>query len=431
MTNSDQAIEVRASASVIHVPSLLQGVLTALALLFLWSGALITVFMGIVNAVFQDPTMSDPLSMFLLSALLFGSGALLLPSIYYGLSRAFGRPTVDTLPWLRRTHPVLWIFAFPIILAIGYGVVQLPVLSWIVLPPLHLLAVGIPVGWMLFLAVRELPLGSSQRLWGVFDSGLILAPALITILEMLAAVAFMLPVAMYIASQPELMGKIMSLAETIQEAPPSPDTLLQEFGPYLVRPGVLFGVLIFGAVIVPLIEELIKPIGVWLLAKHRLRPAAGFAAGALSGAGYAFFESLALTSGGQEWPALMLARVGTASVHILTTAITGWALVQAWTHRRYVLLGLCYLTSVAIHGLWNGLTIYSAFTALAEIQNLPFEFPTATGLAMAAPASLVALGMASLGLLILFNRKLAAGMPAGAVPPHEGTTAEAPQESVL
>jgi hypothetical protein len=372
-------------------------------------GGYLTVFMGIVNAAFQDPTMSDPLSMFLLSALLFGSGALLLPSIYYGLSRAFGRPTVDTLPWLRRTHPSLWIFAFPIVLAIGYGVVQLPVLSWIVLPPLHLLAVGIPVGWMLFLAVRELPLGSSQRLWGVFDSGLVLAPALITVLELLAALAFMLPVAIYIAGQPELVGKIMSLAETIQETPPSPDMLLEEFGPYLIRPAVLFGVLIFGAVVVPLIEELIKPIGVWLLAKRRLRPAAGFAAGALSGAGYALFESLALTSGGQEWPALMVARVGTAAVHILTTAITGWALVQAWTQRRYVLLGLSYLTSVAIHGLWNGLTIYSAFTTLAEMQNLPFEFPTATGLAMAAPTSLVALGMTSLGLLILFNRKLAAG----------------------
>ena len=272
-------------------------------------------------------------------------------------SRAFGRPTVDTLPWLRRTHPSLWIFAFPIVLAIGYGVVQLPALSWIVLPPLHLLAVGIPVGWMLFLAVRALPLGSSQRLWGVFDSGLVLAPALITFFELSAAVAFMLPVAIYIAGQPELVGKIMSLAETMQGTPPSPDMLLQEFGPYLVSPAVLFGVLIFGAVVVPLIEELIKPIGVWLLAKRRLSPAAGFAAGALSGAGYALFESLALTSGGQDWPALMVARLGTASVHILTTAITGWGLVQAWTRRRYVLLGLCYLTSVAIHGLWNGLTI--------------------------------------------------------------------------
>jgi hypothetical protein len=431
MMNSDQAIEAMAARSEAHVPSLIQGVLSTLALLFLWGGALIAVFMGMANAVFQDPAMSDPLSMFLLSALLFGSGVLLLPSIYYGLFRAFGRPTVDTLPWLRRTHPSLWIFAFPIILAIGYGVSQLPVLSWIALPPLHLLAVGIPVGWMLFLAVRDLPLGRSQRLWGVFDSGLVLAPALITFFELLAVIVFILLAAFYIAGQPELVGKIMSLAETIQETPPSPDVLLEEFGPYLVSPAVIFSVMIFGAVIVPLIEELIKPIGVWLLAKRRLRPAAGFAAGALSGAGYALFESLALASGGQEWTALMVARMGTASVHILTSAITGWALVQAWTRRRYLVLGLSYLTAVAIHGLWNGLTIFSAFTALAEMQNLPFEIPMATGLAMVAPTSLVILGMASLGVLILFNRKLAAETETTSVPSNTSTATEAPRESVL
>lgn len=419
------------SQSSIHIPSLLQGMLSGLALLLLWSGALITLSVGMMSAVLQDPTMGDPLSMFLMSALLFGSGLLLLPSIYYGLFRAMGRSTVDTLPWLRRTHPSLWIFAFPILLAIGYVAYQQPALSWLVLPPLHLLAVGIPVGWMLFLAVRGLPLGSSQRMWGVFGSGLVLAPALITIFELLAAIAFMLLASFYIASQPDLLDKIMSLAATMQEAPPSPETLLEQFGPYLVRPGVLFGVLVFGAAIVPLIEELIKPIGVWLLAKRRLRPAAGFAAGALSGAGYALFESLALTSGGQEWPALMVARIGTAAVHILTTAITGWALVQAWTHRRYVLLGLSYLTSVAIHGFWNGLTIYSAFTALAEMQDLPIDLPATTNLAMVAPVGLLLIGMASLGALILINRRLSLTLAPLTALSEISSPDEAPQESVL
>lgn len=413
-----------------HIPSLLQGMLSGLALLFLWGGALITLSVGMMNAVLQDPSMGDPLSMFLMTAMLFGSGILLLPSIYYGFFRAAGRPTLDMLPWLRRTQPSLWIFAFPIVLAVGYLAYQQPALSWLVLPPLHLLAVGIPVGWMLFLAVRELPLGSSQRMWGVFGSGLVLAPALITFFELLAAIAFLFLVSFYIASQPELLNKIMALAATMPETPPSPEALLEEFSPYLVRPGVLLGALVFGAVIVPLIEELIKPIGVWLLAKRRLQPAAGFAAGALSGAGYALFESLALTSGGQEWPALMVARIGTASVHILTTAITGWALVQAWRYRRYSLLGFAYLTSVAIHGIWNGLTIYTAFTSLAEMQNLPVALPTNTNLATVAPAGLMLIGIGSLGALIWCNRRLAAAQtsvtrPEIIVPP------DTPEESVL
>lgn len=425
-----QALDHPHSPPSIHVPSLLQGMLSGLALLLLWGSALITLSVGMMNAVLQDSSMGDPLSMFLMTAMLFGSGILLLPSIYYGLFRAVGRPTIDLLPWLRRTQPSLWIFAFPIILAVGYLAYQQPVLSWLVLPPLHLLAVGIPVGWMLFLSVRDLPLGSSQRMWGVFGSGLVLAPALITFFELLAAIAFLLLASFYIASQPDLLEKIMSLATTMQATPPSPEALLEEFSPYLVRPGVLLGVLVFGSVIVPLIEETIKPIGVWLLAKRRLRPAAGFAAGALSGAGYALFESLALTSGGQEWPALMVARLGTAAVHILTTAITGWALVQAWRHRRYLLLGFAYLTSVAIHGIWNGLTIYSSFIALAEMQDLPIDPPAAANLAAIAPVGLLLIGMACLGALVVCNRRLAAGItptpPSNIDPPLE-----TPPESVL
>lgn len=417
--------------STIHIPSLLQGVLSALALILLWGGALITMFVGMINAAVKDPAMGDPLSLFLMSALLFGSGLLMVPSVYYGLYRATGRPTIDSLPLLRRTRPALWIFALPIIIAMGALVYQNQILSWLLLPPLHLLAVGIPVGWMLFLAVRELPLGSSQRLWGIFDSGLILAPALITIFELVAAIGFMVLASFYIASQPELLNKIMSLAATMQEAPPSPEVLLEEFGPYLTRPSVLFAVLVFGAVIVPLIEELLKPIGVWLLAKRRLRPAAGFAAGALSGAGYALFESLALTSGGQEWPALMIARIGTAGVHILTTAITGWALVQAWTRRRYLLLGITYLTAVAIHGLWNGLTIASAFASLAEMQGLPIQIPSMTNLAIVAPAGLLLMGMASLAGLILINRRLVARQETAALKPDYTAQPGSPGESVL
>jgi uncharacterized membrane protein (DUF2068 family) len=118
-------------------------------------------------------------------------------------------------------------------------------------------------------------------------------------------------------------------------------------------------------------------------------------------------------------------------VHILTTAITGWALVQAWTRRRYLLLGITYLTAVAIHGLWNGLTIYSAFASLAEMKYLPFEMPAMTNLAMIAPFGLLLIGMASLAALILFNRRLATGLGAVVAQPDLSPQAETHQESVL
>ena len=56
---------------------------------------------------------------------------------------------------------------------------------------------------------------------------------------------------------------------------------------------------------------------------------------------------------------VVIARLGTTLVHILTAGLTGWALILAWREGRYIRLGLTYLTAVAIHALWNGLVILS------------------------------------------------------------------------
>jgi hypothetical protein len=117
---------------------------------------------------------------------------------------------------------------------------------------------------------------------------------------------------------------------------------------------------------VPLVEEAVKPIGVWLLLKRSLSPAEGFAAGALSGAGFAIFESLAASSTGEGWLILVSGRIGTAAVHILTTALMGWALVLARSQKRYLRLVGTYLGVVLIHGAWNALTM---FAAINGIQN--------------------------------------------------------------
>jgi RsiW-degrading membrane proteinase PrsW (M82 family) len=171
-------------------------------------------------------------------------------------------------------------------------------------------------------------------------------------------------------------------------------------------PAVIFSVIIFGAVIVPLIEELIKPVGVWLLAGRRLTPAEGFAIGALSGAGYALVESLFLGSGGQEWAFVVLARLGTSAVHILTAGLMGWALVTAWTQSRYIRLAAIYLLAVLIHGLWNGLTIASVFANMS--QTLPASAGSFSQIGSVIPYALASLAGAAFLTILLINRKLKA-----------------------
>jgi len=407
--------------------SALQVGLGAFALLNIWLAAALMAVFGVMGLVVQSSSPSELLAIFLVAGSLAGSGALLLPSIYHGLMRLMNRPAVDSLALLRRLRPGMWVVAFPLLLAAGYAVLQVPAITWLLLPPLHLLTVGVPVAWMLHLGVRDLPLGTPQRAWGVFTSGLLLGPFLISIIEMAAMVVVVLLAAVYIASDAQLTREVMGLVRLFQAGQPTQDELTQVLAPYLARPGVIFSVLAFGSLIVPLTEEALKSIGVWLLVGRRMTPQAGFAAGALSGAGYAFMESLLLTSNGQEWVSLMVARIGTSALHILTTAMIGWALVNAWQRGRYLRLGATYLGMVGLHGLWNGLTLYTAFQSLSQTQGNPSPSSIPAGLPNSiAPVLLLGLAILSLVWLITANRLLAANKLANSRLPTHGPAASQP-----
>lgn len=394
-----------------HWPSAFQFGCSALALVFLVSGAWLLWMIGF-SAVFASNWASlEPLSALLMAASFFGVALLLFPSAYYALLRLLNKPAPDLRVFLRHSHPALWIWIFPWVILIGFLASQTAITSILILPVFHLFGVGLPIGWVVYLATRNLPLGSPQRMWGVFGCGLVLAPAMISILEGLAVLGMILLGAIYVSTQPALMTKLMNLMETAQYAPPAPEEIMQIFGPYLLKPGFILAALALGAVIVPLIEEAVKPIGVWLLVGRPLSARAGFAAGALSGAGFAFSESLLLTSNGADWASLVVVRLGTGAIHIFTTALMGWALAVAWKHGHYHRLGAAYLCAVTIHGLWNGLTILTVFDQISGMLGEgAYSLPLGRA-ALIAPAALIMLAVGALGLLVFFNRRLTARRP--------------------
>ena len=388
---------------------------------------------GLAGVFIQQGAFADPLPMFLMAAGSAVSGLLLVPSAFYALWRLMGKQVEAPAHVLRKLQPGWWVLALPAVVLLGYLITQYSRITWLLLPVLHVLAIGLPVLWLLWLTVRGLPLGSPQRMWGVFDSGLVLAPALIAVAEIFAALAYVLLGALAIAGKPELVQRFTSLSSWFAYGSPSPEEVIQVLGPLLVKPAVILAALSFWSLVVPLIEELFKPIGVWLLAGRDLSPAAGFAAGALSGAGYALFESLALTSSGAEWTALVVARIGTSAVHILTASLTGWGMAMAWKYRRYALLGLTYLGAVFIHGLWNGLTLFSSFSALAEAQGLPLDIPGVAQLGQIAPIGLITMALAAFAALLWANWRLGRPGQVDAIPVPEPVDApsENPEESML
>lgn len=390
-----------------------------LAIANLWSAALALALYGLFQGLSEGMYLQAG-AMSVAAAAFFLAGCLCVPSVYYPLCRLFNWRAIGTEPVLQRIRPVWLLLAFPAVLGLGYLVTQAEKSGWILLPPFYVLAIGLPVILVLYMAVRRLPLGSSQRLWGVFDSGLVLGPGLILVFELFALLAFILLAAVMVASQPELIEQIRSLAEQASSQTLTQDELLQLLAPILQRPAVILGILAFAALVVPLIEEFFKPIGVWLLVGRGLSPAEGFAAGALSGAGYALFESLMLSEVGESWIWVVLGRAGTAVLHITTSGAVGWALVQAWSHKRILRFGLVYLVAVLVHGTWNAVVIVNAYFLLsAEQHTSSLPESLAVWVERGIPFLLVLIAIAMFAALIWINRRLALHVTSPASGPAE------------
>ncbi len=253
-----------------------------------------------------------------------------------------------------------------------------------------------------YLAIHGLALGSPQRVSGIFAAGSFLGPALIFAAEFMVLLAILAVGVFWLASNQELMTSLAAQMERLQNGSLSPEQVQQLLLPYLNKPVLIFGVGIFAAVIVPLIEELLKPVGVWFLVGKAIKPADGFVAGILCGAGYALIESLGLASSGEAWASLAVARIGTAGIHILTTGLSGWALALAWRQNRYIRLGGVYLFNVFYHGLWNALTLTIVVTSLPRLGNTGI-YTQLDGIARVAPTLLVGMAVLAVTGLLAAN----------------------------
>jgi RsiW-degrading membrane proteinase PrsW (M82 family) len=397
-----------------HWYSAVQFGLSALAVIIIEGLALLLVLAGLGN-ILRGAEARAAIPLFMLAASLGVAGLLALPSAGYALARLLGYPAWRWSAILTRPRWALVILALPLIILGGYWISRQEAPLLLVLPLLQPLAVSIPLVWICAVSLRGLPLGSPQRAWGVIASGAVLGPLLIFFLEV---IAFILAVGIWsfaAASQPQMAQDILSLSQRLNAAPLDAQAMQEILLPYLSQPTVIFSITVFVAVVIPLLEELVKPIGLWLLAGRSMSPALGFTAGALSGAGFALVESLGFTSSAEDWAVLVFLRIGTGFVHIAASALVGWGLGAAWSEGRYLHLGLAYLSAVALHGLWNGLSILSAVGSFLSHSSSPIPgipWLEANHLAFAGMALLSSVGF---GVLLWGNHRLRSAAPDRAV----------------
>ncbi|MBN1669246.1 MAG: PrsW family intramembrane metalloprotease [Anaerolineales bacterium] len=357
----------------LHWFSIWQLALSLIAILGLWGLALPSALLGLSTLL--SGSALDAVPSFMSAAGLGLAGLLLVPSAGLAFLRILGRP----YSWRYRFSIPLWILLpiIPIVFLLGHLVSDQALLAWWLLPLFHGLAIVLPTLWLVGMGVRGLHLGSPQRIWGALAGGLVLAPLLSLVVELALGLFVVVGFTIYLAQDASMVNQLAELSDQIAAANQDPELILGLLLPYLERPAVIGVAFLYGALAVPLIEELFKPVGVWLLARRNLTPGQGFGLGLVSGAGYAIFENIALASGlGADWAAIMFARLGTSAIHVLTTGLLGWGLVLAWRQGRFDRLILAYLGAVALHAAWNGAVIAQALTEILPAdQVVPLPEP--------------------------------------------------------
>lgn len=361
----------------------------------------------------------DLLSIHLRTAGLILVAALLLPSLAFSFLRIVGAPVRVERPWLAgRSYwaalggvALVWFLAWLLSTQVFKGAGP----SWSLAPPLYLLVTGLPVAFWFLLAAHGLTVGSAQRRWGLLAATLAGSTLVIIVVELLAMVAILILAAGVLASRPDWAAQVNQLARQLSNMQIDPETLTRILTPYLTQPWVVYLALALVSGLIPLIEEALKPLAVWILASRRPTPSEGFVAGLICGAGFALFESLGMLStfSGDTWPAMALGRAGTDLLHMTTSSLLGWALASAWQNQKYWRLWLAYLGAVAAHGLWNLASLSSSIPPTLAPFPSPLLRLLQSPLIAGRGIGLVALLL--LAILLILSGYLRAHQPASLV----------------
>ena len=383
-------------------------ILSALGIIYflvqVWGGGML----WLVNLIDPQTGVAENIPNGLLVWASLLSALLLVPVFWLSFNRLAGKPAPALLDGQRPHVRVILrvsLLAWPLVLALGWLVAGRPGLAVWLLGPINILAAGIPVVWIYALAQRRLEAGPIERKWRIFGFSLTVSPVVIVLAEVLALAVLgiaALVLALVLASlNPSFSQELETLVQQIS-ASQDVEVILQLLEPYLMRPVVIFGALAVLSGIIPLIEEILKPLALWGLAGRDLTDQEGFVAGLLSGAGFALLENLLyftniLTAEG--WLFMVIGRAGTGVLHMFSSGLVGWALARAWRSGKWPFLGGMTLLAVAFHGLWN------AFALLGGLgPSLVYGTNPTLGQQLLFYLPLILLFLIEVSALVLINR---------------------------
>ena len=330
-----------------------------LSCLMTFSLAGLLVFLGVSGVLAKTNSLMDITAVFMLAGLIAAVGILNIPSIVLAGRSLSGKqfePGIETNPFRLASFALI---SLPVWLLGGQWITQTTLAVWL-LPWFNILALLIPIWWLVEFGRQQLPLGSSQRSWGLVSISLGVTPLITLLAELILTVLVVLVVFMKLSVEPVWMEKFNQLIIQFNQSDFDPQFFASFLKDLLASPLVITAIFLTVGLFMPLMEELLKPLGLWALRKRLLTPAEGFSGGLICGAGFALIESatmIAQTGGGSDWGQMVLLRIGTSLLHMTASGFVGWGLASAWRQKKYGRTMLTILAAAGVHGLWNTLAI--------------------------------------------------------------------------
>ncbi|MBN2045734.1 MAG: PrsW family intramembrane metalloprotease [Anaerolineales bacterium] len=331
--------------------------------------------------------------LFSYAAASFVLGLLVFPAVILAVRRLNNRaPTNGILAARLTRRQIVWLLVVYLMVLMG-GILlsNTPRLDWLFMPLLNVLGLSLPVIFLFWLGAKNLPVSSTQRNWTVFGFSFTISPLIIVVIELLVIFTGIILVSVLLVFiVPDFPSRIEEFARMMETAQDTMQLPQEEVASLLQSPLVIGLLLFFAAGLVPLVEESIKPLGVWLLAGRKLTPQDGWLLGLLSGAGFALIENLGNLAIGQGWTALALARGGATALHMFNSAIIGYTFVLSRQQKRWWKVILAFLGTIALHAVWNGIAVMAMVSTFQDLSAAEMGWPI---------GYLILLGLATTGTI--------------------------------
>lgn len=309
------------------------------------------------------------LSVFVWSAVVVAGVALV--SVITSARKSAGKPvpawTKAKMNWLYGS-----IFALPMLILLGLNIFRVANYAdtWMpIFSVICILAAGL---WYMRIGIGRDWGKSPQRDSGLLTFSFGFTTTLILITEILALAAFGLVFFLATRQDPAVQQLYQTLPGLLQGMQGDSQALQNLFQELAAKPAIIFSAIFIIAILMPLVEELLKTFGVLLLKGENLSPREGMLAGIVSGAGFGILEGMlfAVQTGSgtdpQTWMIFVIGRAAALVLHIFNGALNGYALVRYWQNRKLWQLLAAFLLTVFIHGVWNLLSILASLGILNQ-----------------------------------------------------------------